>query len=213
MDRLDVALIEDAPDVREGLVALIDASPGFACRGAFASMEDALTGIRPPLPAVVLVDLGLPGMSGIQGIQILKQRYPSLVMVVLTVYDDDERIFTALCAGASGYLLKGTPPARLLEWLRDAADNGSPVSPQVASRLIRLFREQSATVKVEHDLTPHEVRLLKLLVAGHNYRTAAKELRVSVNTVAFHMRNIYQKLHVHSKAQAVARALIDRIVE
>lgn len=208
-----VSIIEDMREIREGLAALIDGSPGFTCSGSYDSMERALGGIRPPLPDVVLVDLGLPGLSGVAGIRALKERHPSIVSVVLTIYDDDERIFDALCAGASGYLLKKTPPARLLESLREAAEGGAPMSPQVARRVIGFFRERRPAARVDHDLTPHEVRLLKLIVAGHNYRTAAVELKVSVNTIAFHMRNIYQKLHVHSKAEAVARALIDRIVE
>ena len=209
---LDVAIIEDMREIREGLDALIGGSPGFTCARQYASMEEALAGLRPPLPQVVLVDLALPGMSGTDGIRVLHERYPALVAVVLTVYDDDDRIFGALCAGASGYLLKKTSPARLLDSLHEAADGGSPMSPQVAGRVIQLFRDLRAPKTADHDLTPHEVRLLRLLVEGHNYRTAAAELKVSVNTVAFHMRSIYQKLHVHSKSQAVSKALRHRIL-
>ena len=209
---LDVAIIEDTREIREGLAALIGGSPGFTCTGQYESMEEALAGLRPPLPQVALVDLALPGMSGTEGIRVLNERYPALVAVVLTVYDDDDRIFAALCAGASGYLLKKTSPARLLDSLREAADGGSPMSPQVAGRVIQLFRDLRFPKAPDHDLTPHEVRLLRLLVEGHNYKTAAAELKVSVNTVAFHMRSIYQKLHVHSKSQAVSKALRDRIL-
>ena len=207
-----VALVEDSRDIREGFVDLINGTPGFACHGAFEYMEQALDAINQRPPDVVLVDLGLPRMSGIDGIRALKSRHPDLPIVVLTVYDDDDRIFQALCAGACGYLLKKTPPERLLEGIRDALAGGSPVSPEVARRLIDLFRDVRPPDGAGHQLTPHEIRVLRLLVEGHTYKTAAAELGVSVNTIAFHMKQIYEKLHVHSKSEAVAKALRSRIV-
>jgi DNA-binding NarL/FixJ family response regulator len=126
---------------------------------------------------------------------------------MLTVYDDDERIFDALCAGASGYLLKKTPPARLLDSLREAVEGGAPMSPEVARRVITLFQRVRPPDRADYDLTPHETRILKMLVDGHNYRSAARELDVSVNTVAFHVKRIYEKLQVHSKSEAVAKAI------
>jgi len=131
---------------------------------------------------------------------------------MLTVYDDDDRIFDALCAGACGYLLKRTAPSRLLESLREAVSGGAPMSPEVASRVIALFREIRPPERADYDLTPHETRLLKLLVEGHNYTTAAAELKVSYNTVKFHMRHIYEKLQVHSKSEAVAKAMRERLI-
>jgi len=172
----------------------------------------ALLAIGANLPDVVLSDIGLPGMSGIEGIRILKEKYPNLLLIMLSIYDDDERIFDALCAGACGYLLKKTPPVRLLESLREAVAGGSPISPEVARRVITLFRDVRPPTKAEYDLTPHEKRLLKMLVEGHNYKTAALELNVSINTISFHMRHIYEKLQVHSKSEAVAKALRDRLV-
>jgi len=207
-----VAIIEDQARIRDGLRALIDGTDGYCCSGTFASMEEALPRIRSELPDVVLVDIGLPGMSGIEGIRILKDASPSLAFVVLTVYDDDKRIFDALCAGARGYLLKNTPPARLLECLREVIEGGAPMSPEVARRVIDLFQQIQQPITPEHGLTPHEMRLVKLLVEGHNYQTAAAELHVSVNTIRFHMRSIYSKLHVHSKAEAVSKALRTRII-
>jgi DNA-binding NarL/FixJ family response regulator len=132
---------------------------------------------------------------------------------VTPVYDDDHRIFDALCAGACGYVLKKTPPARLLEYINDATTGGAPMSPEVARRVIGVFRSIRPTPSSPHDLTPHECRLLKMLVDGHNYGTAAAEMGVSFNTIAFHMRNIYQKLQVHSKSEAVAKALRNRLIE
>jgi DNA-binding NarL/FixJ family response regulator len=151
-------------------------------------------------------------MSGIEGVAILKELYPDLLILMLTVYDDDERIFDAMCAGASGYLLKKTPPARLLDSLREVASGGAPMSPEVARRVVALFREIRPPERADYELTPHETRLLKLLVQGHNYKTAATELGVTVHTVSFHLRSIYEKLQVHSKSEAVAKALQNRLV-
>jgi DNA-binding NarL/FixJ family response regulator len=209
---IKVAIIEDRREIREGLGMLINGTEGFKCTAAYRSMEDALPRIGADLPDVVLCDIGLPGMSGIEGMRILKERYPDLLLLMLSVYDDDERIFDALCAGACGYLLKKTPPVKLLEGLREAVEGGSPMSPEVASRVIALFRDIRPPERADYQLTPHETRLLKLLVEGHNYKTAAVELNVSINTISFHMRHVYEKLQVHSKSEAVAKALRDRLV-
>jgi DNA-binding NarL/FixJ family response regulator len=209
---IKAAVIEDQRDIREGLAMLINGTPGYLCTGSYRSMEDALENLKDNPPDVVLSDIGLPGMSGIEGIRILKDRHPELSLVMLTVYDDDDRIFDALCAGACGYLLKRTSPARLLESLREAVSGGAPMSPEIASRVISLFREFRPVERADYDLTPHESRLLNLLVQGHNYTTAADELKVSYNTVKFHMRHIYEKLQVHSKSEAVAKALRERLL-
>lgn len=206
-------IVEDQRDLREGLQTLINFTPGFKCLGAFRTMEEALSRVKYDLPDIVLSDIGLPGMSGIEGIRILKEKYPDLIILVLSVYDDDERIFDALCAGASGYLLKQTEPAELLKSVREAVAGGAPMSPEVATRVIRLFREVRPPERVDYDLTPHETRLLKLLVDGHNYVTAAAELNISYNTIKFHVRNIYDKLQVHSKSEAVAIAMRDRLIK
>jgi len=207
-----VAIIEDRREIRDGLTMLIDGTEGFHCTGSYRSMEEALSKIGFALPDVALCDIGLPGMSGIEGMQILKERFPNLLLLMLTVYDDDDRIFDALCAGACGYLLKKTPPARLLEALNEAVRGGSPMSPEVARRVIALFRDIRPPDRADYQLTPHETRILKLLVEGHNYKTAAFELNVSINTISFHMRHIYEKLQVHSKSEAVAKALRDRLI-
>jgi len=151
-------------------------------------------------------------MSGIEGIPLLKERCPDASFLVLTVYDDDDRIFHALCAGADGYLLKKTPPDSLLRSLDEASRGGAPMSPEIARRVVTLFRKFPPPVKADYELTPHEMRLLKMLGDGHNYRTAAAELDVSVNTVAFHIKSIYSKMQVHSKSEAVARAMRDGLI-
>jgi DNA-binding NarL/FixJ family response regulator len=202
-----VAIIEDQREIREGLKTLVSGTPGHRVTGAWRSMEEALDQIAREVPDVALVDIGLPGMPGTEGLRILKERYPKLRTLMLTVYDDDERIFSAICAGASGYLLKSTPPARLLESLREVMSGGAPMSPSVANRVLSLFREFRPLDHADCHLSPHETHLLSLLVDGHNLKTAAAELHVSRATVAWHMHNIYEKLQVHSKSEAVAKAL------
>lgn len=217
MTTINVAIIEDQRAIREGLAWLIDGTPGFHCTGSYASMETALAQIgktKPDavLPDVVLMDIGLPGMDGIEGVRELKRRYPNLLALMLTVYDDDERIFEAMCAGACGYLLKKTPPARLLESIQEVVEGGAPMSPSIARRIVTLFSQIAPPAHADYHLTPHETRLLKMLVEGHSYKTAAAELGLSINTVSFHMRNVYDKLQVHSKSEAVAKALRERLV-
>jgi len=209
---ITVGIIEDQRVLREGLAFLVDSTEGFRCAGSFGSVEEALRKISDDLPQVVLIDIGLPGMSGIEGIRILKERWPDLLLITLTVYEDDQKIFDALCAGASGYLLKRTPPARLVESLKEVVSGGAPMSPEVAHRVISLFKNVRPPDRADHNLTPHELRLLKLLVEGHSYKTAAAELGSSINTIGTHMQSIYRKLQVHSKSEAVVKALRSGLV-
>jgi DNA-binding NarL/FixJ family response regulator len=207
VDTIKVAIIEDQQVLREGLAFLVDSTGGFRCTGSFGSVEQALLRIGDDLPQVVLIDIGLPGVSGIEGIRILKHRWPDLLMIMLTVYEEDQKIFDALCAGASGYLLKRTPPAKLVESLKEVVSGGAPMSPEVANRVISLFKNIRPPERADHHLTPHELRLLKMLVEGHSYKTAAAELGSSINTIGTHMQSIYRKLQVHSKSEAVVKAI------
>jgi DNA-binding NarL/FixJ family response regulator len=206
---IGVAIIEDQRETREGLSFLINSSGRFECKHVYSSMEAALEGIGANPPRVALVDIGLPGLSGIDGVRILRERYPSIAPVLLTVYKDDDRIFQAVCAGACGYILKKMPPARLLEAMTEIAEGGAVMSPEVAIRVVELFRKTQPSTA---GLSPQELRLLRLLTQGHQNKTAAAELEISVHTVSFHLRSIYEKLHVHSRSEAVARALRDGIV-
>jgi len=212
-DTIRVAIIEDVRTLRDGLSALIDGTAGFQCTGRFRSAEEAIEKISDGLPHVVLTDIGLPGMSGIEAVRLLKEQFPALTLLMLTVYDDDDRVFEALCAGACGYLLKKTPPARLLESLREAVHGGAPMSPEIARRVVELFREIRPPEQSQEQLTAHELRLLKLLVQGYSYKAAAAALGVSINTVCFHIKKIYEKLQVHSKSEAVAKALRHRLIK
>jgi DNA-binding NarL/FixJ family response regulator len=211
-DPIRVVLIEDLREVREGLAALINGTRGFHCTASYFSMEAALSGLEHSVPDVILTDIGLPGMSGIRGTEILRERFPHVPILTLTVYDNDDQVFAALCAGASGYLLKNTAPARLLESIREAVEGGAPMSPEVARRVIRLFREFRPPENASYHLTAQETELLKLLVEGHYKKTAARELGISTNTVSFHLKNIYAKLQVHSKTEAVAKALREHLI-
>jgi DNA-binding NarL/FixJ family response regulator len=209
---IHVTVIEDQPDLRDGLALLINGSEDCRCTKAFGSMEEALKETDPEPADVVLLDIGLPGMSGIEGLRVLKQRHPQILVLMLTVYADDQRIFEAMCAGACGYLLKTTPPDRLLDCVRDVVAGGAPMSPEVARRVVELFRQYRPLQHATCNLSPQETRLLGLLGEGHHYKTAGAELGISVHTVRFHLRSIYSKLEVHSKSEAVAKALREGLI-
>lgn len=207
-----VIIVEDQHDVRDGLALLVNGAEGFHCADVYGTMEDALAAIGGKPPDVVLTDLGLPGMSGVEGIGLLHARFPELPILALTIYDNDAMVFDALCAGASGYLLKNTPPARLIESLKDVVAGGAPMSPEIARSVVRLFRRFRPARDAAYRLSPQETELLRLLIDGHHKKTAALEMGISLHTVSFHLKNIYGKLQVHSKTEAVAKALRERIL-
>ncbi len=205
--RLRVALVEDDRRTREAFRVLIDGSPGFACVAAYGSLEEALRVPTREPPDVVLLDIKLPGTWGSEGVRDVLQRFPGSLVLMLTAFEDEAKILQSLCNGAAGYILKNTPPARLLEYLREAASGGAPMSPEVAAKVIALFRTFSPPLRLECQLTPQEVRLLALLADGYGYQGAAEQMGVTVNTVRSHVRSIYEKLHVHTKSEAVSKAL------
>lgn len=200
-----VALVEDDPRIRQGLSFLVGGSPGFSWVGDFGNGEDALARLPALAPDVILMDINLPGMSGIQCIRQLKQLLPPSQLVMLTVLEDHERIFESLAAGASGYLLKNTPPARLLEAIREVHNGGAPMSAQIARSVVETFRQPSPVPKSSNVLTPREQETLALLAKGFLYKEIADQLRVSIETVRSHIRNIYDKLHVRSRTEAVMK--------
>jgi DNA-binding NarL/FixJ family response regulator len=151
-------------------------------------------------------------MNGVEGTRILRERFPEVPILALTVYDDDDNVFDAICAGASGYLLKNTTPARLLEALREVVDGGAPMSPDVARRVVTVFRAFRPPPRAAYHLTPQETDLLKLMVEGHHYKTAAAAMGITTSTVSFHLKHIYEKLQVHSKTEAVSKALRERVI-
>ncbi|MGH9162083.1 MAG: response regulator [Vicinamibacteraceae bacterium] len=202
-----VAVVEDDWETRDGLQELINSAQGFSCIGAYPSVEDALEGLAKRLPDVVLLDIHLPGVSGSEGVRLIRERYPRVEVLMLTVYAEEEKVFEAICNGASGYLLKKTRPARLLEAVRETRAGGSPMSPEVARKVVSLFRKVAPPAQAEHQLTKQERRLLGLLAEGHSYESAGESMHISVNTVRNYIRDIYEKLHVHSKSEAVSKAI------
>jgi DNA-binding NarL/FixJ family response regulator len=207
-----VGIIEDKRPAREGLAMLIDGTPGYRCVGQFSSMEEALRLIGHEIPDVLLLDIHLPGMPGSEGVRVLKEQYPRMQVLMLTIYEDEDKIFESICNGACGYLLKKTPPAKLLEAIREAHEGGSPMSPEIARKVITVFQKTGPPEKPDQALTPQEVRLLKLLADGYGYKAAAERMNISVNTVRQYIRSIYDKLQVHSKNEAVSKALRSRII-
>jgi DNA-binding NarL/FixJ family response regulator len=200
-----VTIIEDHEDFREGLFYMLQNTEGFQCAGKFSSVEEALR--KTPDSDVVLLDIGLPGKSGIDGIPLLRKKLPGAQIVMLTGLDDDMNIFRAILAGANGYLLKKTSPAKLLHAIEDAASGGMPMTPFVAKKAIEMFRKYVPERNESANLTVREREILSLLVDGMNYSGIAETLFISLDTVRNHIRHIYEKLRVHSKSQAVAKAL------
>ncbi len=203
----EVVIVEDQQEIRDGLAMLIGSMEGYRCTRTFASMEQALKAMEDKPADLALIDIGLPGMDGIEGTRRLKARHPEMQILILSIYGDDDRIFRAVCAGASGYLLKSTSPVRILEAIREAASGGAPMSPEIARRVVELFRRHHPPPGADHHLSPQEMHLLRLLGDGHHYKTAAAEMNLSLHTVVTYIKQIYRKLHVHSKSEAVAKAL------
>jgi DNA-binding NarL/FixJ family response regulator len=204
---LKAAVVEDDDLVREGLRVLIDGSLGFRCTWAWPSVEEALVALPKDVPDVLLMDIQLAGMSGVEGVRVVRERHPSIEVLMLTVLAERARIFESICSGACGYLLKNTAPARLLEALREAKEGGAPMSPEIARKVVELFRNTPPPPVEEFHLTGQETKLLGLLAEGHGYQAAADRMNVSVNTIRNYVRSVYEKLHVHSSSEAVSKAL------
>ena len=203
-----VVIVEDKKAIREGLVVLLGATEGIDCVASYECCEDMLPALGSDEPDVILMDIGLPGMSGIEGIHEVRKVRDDAVIVVLSVYEDDENIFEALCRGASGYLVKNTPPARLLEAITEAHEGGSPMSSHIARKVVNLFQKNfRGSGDEDVHLTDREKEMLAGLSDGDSYGSIADSLFISVDTVRYHIRNIYQKLQVHTQSAAVSKAI------
>ena len=202
---IDIAIVEDEDDVREGLAMLINGSEGFRCVQTYSSAEKALPEIVKNKPDVVLMDINLPGISGIDCTRQLKAHQPGLPVMVLTVYDDDEKIFESLKAGACGYLLKKTPPAKILEAIVDLHNGGSPMSSRIARKVVQTFHAIGTSSEETENLSKREHEILFYLAKGYRYKEIAEALFISIATVRTHLRNIYDKLHVRSRSEAVLK--------
>ena len=208
MSTISVALIEDDARLRELLRLLLDDTPGYRCAAVFESVEEALGGMPSPPPDVGLLDVHLPGMRGSTGVRLLRERFPDLQVLMLTVYSEDDLVFEAICNGAVGYLLKRTPPAALLAAIAEVRGGGAPMSPEIARKVLRVFRTlRPVPLGDASGLTPQEVRLLRFLGEGHSYESAGANLDITINTVRKYVRSIYEKLQVHSKSEAVSKAI------
>jgi len=198
-----IAIVEDGTVIRQGLERMLNRSKEFCCAGCYDCAEAAIEGIAREIPDVVLMDINLPGMDGVECVRQLKPRYTQMQIVMLTIYDNLEQVFEALTAGATGYLLKQTPPDELLEALRDVAQGGSPMSSQIARKVVQSFHAGTQLGEVEK-LSEREKKVLDLLAKGFLLKEIAEQMGLSYDTVRTYVRRIYEKLHVHSRAQAVA---------
>jgi DNA-binding NarL/FixJ family response regulator len=204
---ISVGIIEDDEQVRSGIQAYLNNQPNLSCEYGYHSMEAALADFKDwNIPNVLIIDLGLPGMSGIDGMKILKERYPDCDLVVFSVFNDYKKIFESLCAGATGYLLKNTPFEEIKEGIESLAKGGSPMSPQIARKVIDFFKPQQKIKKVS-PLSDKEKEIVVGLVDGLSYKLIADRLSISIETVRFHIKNIYRKLHVHGKAEVISKSL------
>ncbi len=207
---IKVAVVEDRARIRETIVDLINGTPGLKCVGAYNSVESALKDLDHNVPEVLLMDIGLPGMSGIEGVKIVKARFPAIDVLMHTVYDDDDKIFQSICAGASGYVLKNAESTELLRAIKEISV-GAPMSASIARRLLTMVRGKEQAPSDQMNLTPRELDILQWLVEGYSYKRIAEQLFISPLTVQSHIKRVYEKLQVHSKSAAVSKALKYRL--
>jgi DNA-binding NarL/FixJ family response regulator len=211
-----VVIFEDRKAIRDSLSLLIQGTSGLELAGAYPDCNNLSAHIKATKPDVALMDIEMPGINGIEAVRILKREFPELTVIMQTVFEDDDKIFDAICAGASGYLLKNTPPSRLMESISEAYNGGAPMSPSVAKKALTLFQTYLSSGhdqgKEDHHLTAREKEVLQWLVKGYSYKMIADACGISFDTVRTHIRNIYTKLHVASSTAAVAKALKERLI-
>ncbi len=207
-----VLIIEDDVKVRDGLKWLVNDADGMKCVGAYGRMREGIEAVEELSPDVALVDIGLPDMSGIDGVKLIKQQFPQVQVLMVTVYSTDEMIFQALQAGAVGYILKKTSSEKILSAINDAYNGGAPMSNEIARRVLLFFQTQHKQKTDNIGLSDREIQVLKALVDGLTYKAIADSLYVSINTVRFHLRNIYAKLHVASRSEAIVKALKEKLI-
>lgn len=206
-DNIKLSLVEDDPEIRKNLALIINTSDGMICENTYDNAEDFLTALDEEKPNVVLMDISLPGITGIKAVEKMKEMAPEVEALMLTVHQDDQLVFDSLCAGASGYLVKNTPPQRIVEAIRETMSGGAPMSTSIARMVVKSFRRQQQT-----DLTEREMDVLDQLCKGKSYKLIADALFISQDTVRSHIKSIYKKLEVNSKSEAVAKAFKDRLV-
>ena len=210
---IKVAIFEDNKPLRESLRQLVDNTEGMVCTGVFADANKLVRSLQLSRPDVVMMDINMPGVSGIEAVQIIREKFPTVRIMMQTVFEDEDKIFAAICAGASGYMLKKTAPFKMIEAVRETYLGGSPMTASVAAKVLQIVRLQNTSEKNEFiDLSEREKEILSFLVKGKSYKAVAATCFISVDTVSTHVRHIYEKLHVHSKGEAVAKAIRQKLV-
>ena len=213
MKNIRVAIFDDNTELRESLFSLIDATEGFICAGAFGNCENILQNIRDTRPDVILMDIEMPGISGIDAVALIKSKFPDTKILMQTIFEDDDKIFQSICNGAEGYILKNTPPEDILFSLNEIYEGGAPMSPAIAIKVLKMFKHNlSGKINESFQLSPREKEILKCLVEGMSYKQVADACIISIETVNGHVKNIYKKLQVHSKSEAVVKAIKSRII-
>jgi len=204
-----VAIVEDNSNLRQSLFYLVDSTEGYSCTGAYKDCNNLIEQLKDHVADVVLMDIDLPGISGIEGVALIRAHYPNVHVVMQTVFDDEDKIFAAICAGASGYILKGVSPSRILESVREVMDGGSPMSPSIARKVMGLVNKRPVekATEISIHLTEREKEVLEHLVSGKSYKMIAAACNVSITTINTHIRHIYEKLQVNSVQEAVSTAI------
>jgi DNA-binding NarL/FixJ family response regulator len=204
---LKLAIVEDNHHLRKSLENLCNQAEGISCVASLGNLMNIVSDINKAEPDIVLMDIGLPNISGIEGVRTIKTNFPDVLVMMFTVFEDDDKIFEAIRAGASGYLLKKTPPEDIIEAIRELHNGGAPMSPAIARKVVNHFRVKPNDSLESHGLTVREKEILFSLVDGLSYKKVADKYCISISTVRTHICNIYEKLHVHTKAEAVAKVL------
>ncbi|MDF2191036.1 response regulator transcription factor [Paraflavitalea sp. CAU 1676] len=209
---INVILYEDNPQLREGLAMLLNGSEGFEVIGTFKNCNNVVSEVEALKPDVILMDIDMPGTNGIEGLKLIRQTNQDVKILMLTVFDDNKNVFDAIKNGANGYLLKKTPPAKLLEYIQEAHTGGAPMSSSIATQVLKMFSQAHNQTSSDYHLSEREKQVLQWLVNGYSYKMIASEMFISIDTVRSHIKKIYEKLHVNSKSEAVAKAFKDKIV-
>ncbi len=209
-EAIRVVIVEDDRTTREGLAFLIGGTPGFVCVTGYRSVNEALNLNLDPPPHVILLDIHMPGIPGSEGVKLLRKKYANTEIVMLTVLEESAQIFESICNGACGYMLKKTPPAKLLEAISEAHCGGAPMAPSIARQVLASFRQ--APPQHSCEFSAREQSVLALLGQGYSYARLAEQLGISINTVRNNIRSVYEKLHVHTRSEAVSKAIRKRLI-
>jgi DNA-binding NarL/FixJ family response regulator len=209
MEQISLVLFEDNDRLRESLVYLLNNTEGFTVLADYNNCNDATTAISIYKPDVVLMDIDMPGVGGIEGVRLVKEAMPTTAVIMFTVFEDEDKLFECLCAGANGYMLKKTPPGKLFEAIQEVRYGGAPMSPSIARKVLNSFKHTKST---QYNLTPRELDVLHLLIKGYSAKIIAAELTISFDTARSHLKNIYTKLHVNCGKEAISKVLIEKII-